>query len=81
MNTWMKTGEDKDKGIRGLQPSQYKTLLVLENASGPLSERQVRERRNRKNPVYFELNALLKFGLIIREKKKNIYFYSLKKEA
>lgn len=79
VSTCDKIIEDKKEGIIGLWPSQYKVLNILNNASGPLSERVIRERYHRKSSLYSELKVLVNLGLLTREKRENIYFYSIKK--
>jgi len=71
--------EDEERGIIGLWPSQYKIFRILKDAPGALSERQIRERYKRRSSLSSELNALIKLGLISREKKGKICFYSIRK--
>lgn len=75
----------------GLSPAQYKALTILRKAEDPLNEKQVRAlwgssavgytSMERKSPVNFELNALVKLGLATKEKQGRSYFYRPKEEV
>jgi len=69
----------------GLSQSCYKIYKILQEADEPLTEAEVRERwgslevpwtaNERKAPLHGELNALVRGGLITKEKqgRRNIY--------